>query len=341
MTMSRHRARRVRRWGRGIVSPSGTIWGVDKFEQLDPGWAIAVGAWLLHGEDDRATFGTDPQTIPISDEAKIGIVGDWGTGAFDRGASGDVISAMAALKPDVAIHLGDVYYAGLEHEERTRLIDDWPSGIPLNLTLNSNHEMYDGAHGYFEVALASEIFATQRKTSYFALENSNFVVVGLDSAYDASHEKMYMFGSLDAVQLTFLEQQVAKGKRVVVLTHHIGLKEKDGSPNDPLWSQVTSRLKSGRDLWYWGHVHAGYVHESIKGESGTGVSGRCAGHGAVPWGYASDLEKNETVTWFEQTPSPAGEPRVMNGFATLEFSGDEVTEKFFDQAGAKKWEVTS
>ncbi|HEX9394637.1 MAG TPA: hypothetical protein VF923_08300, partial [Gemmatimonadales bacterium] len=43
----------------------------------------------------------------------VGLAGDWGSGTADAYAVGD---ALGRLRPDVTIHLGDVYYAGRSDE---------------------------------------------------------------------------------------------------------------------------------------------------------------------------------------------------------------------------------
>ena len=67
--------------------------------------------------------------------------------------------------------------------------------------------------------------------SYFALENDNWVIVGLDSAYFSPEGNLYTDGLLfDANhpndQNAFLLQKGVQaqldGKKVIVLTHHNG-----------------------------------------------------------------------------------------------------------------------
>jgi hypothetical protein len=131
---------------------------------------------------------------------------------------------MAALKPHVTIHLGDVYYAGSGDQEQHNLIQLWPAGSLASLTLNSNHEMYSGAKAYFQ-AISNPPFNRQNGCSYFVLENANWVIVGLDSAYFAAEADLYLSGSLgpnEGTQIQFVQAQVAKNKKIIVLTHHNG-----------------------------------------------------------------------------------------------------------------------
>jgi hypothetical protein len=165
---------------------------------------------------------------------------------------------MVFLQPHLTIHLEDVYYAGTGDQEKHLLVDLWPKGSLGALTLNSNHEMYSGAKPYFEEALGSSLFGIQQGRSFFALENDDWVIVGLDSAYYSDAEGLYMDGALfqdggPQLQLDFLKQQAAKSKKTIVLTHHNGLTE-DGSTTTNLWSQVMSASPDGTApaYWYWG-----------------------------------------------------------------------------------------
>jgi Calcineurin-like phosphoesterase len=329
------------------VNAEGEIWGTGTYEQLDPCWAEAVAYWMEHLVLGKHTFpATAPNVIPIPDSIQIGMAGDWGTGDWRPDAnpapSTRVRKALANLTPDLTIHLGDVYYAGTNDQEQSFLLDLWPPGPLGALTLNSNHEMYPGGDAYFQKALASPLFALQQQHSFFALENSDWVIVGLDSAYYSDEQKLYLDGALYSqggpqVQLQFLQAQVAKGKQVIVLTHHNGLTQ-DGSATTALWSQVMSAFPPGTGpaYWYWGHVHAGAVYQT------TAITGnvrcRCNGHGALPWGSASDLA-NPKVAWYETRSAndPDIPERVLNGFAVLYLDRPNLKEVFYDENGGPAW----
>ena len=85
----------------------------------------------------------------------------------------------SGAQADYIVHLGDVYYAGTTGEESGNFVDLWPKAYASgnSFTLNSNHEMYYGANGYFKTALGSGApFAHQKNTSYFALTYGDWVV---------------------------------------------------------------------------------------------------------------------------------------------------------------------
>jgi calcineurin-like phosphoesterase family protein len=354
--------------GPGEVAPDGTLLGFGKYKQLDPGWILAglyyVG--LMTHVFEPAPFKTNPVIVhPSSSIVTIAVVGDWGTGEWQDGASDcpalQVKQQIAALHPDYTIHLGDVYYAGTQFgllqspgEEMTNFVNLWQPGsaaTAATFTLNSNHEMYDGANGYFGRALAAQHFAGQQQTSYFAIEGDTWVIIGLDSAYHATSPFVIEGALTDQDQINFIKQLDTTNKTVIVMTHHNGMII-EGTAQLPLWGQVAAALGGGRarppDFWYWGHIHNGIVY-SDQSAAGAATKARCVGHGGLPIGSASALQRNgrpiASVLFFANTPFPNPDPdqvnRVLNGFALLTISPDSITEQFFDQTGDIAWSQVS
>lgn len=330
------------------VDAGGQIWGTGKYEQLDSCWAEAGAVWLENVFKGKHNFPNNPPTIPIPDSVQIAMTGDWGTGNWrnpgNPSPSTDVMRHMDFLQTDLTIHLGDVYYAGTSEQEEHLLVDLWRAGSKGAFTLNSNHEMCSGGTPYFNVALAAPLFALQQGNSFFALENTHWVIVGLDSAYYADESEMYLSGSLgnNGVQLEFLKSQVEKKKKIIVLSHHNGLSQ-DGKSKTALWDQVLSCFPAGQGpaYWYWGHVHAGVVYQpqSLQPGNPATVLCRCCGHGALPWGQASELANNPNVQWYENrlAHDPEIPERVLNGFAVLYLNGPEIEEVFYDENGGVAW----
>ncbi|MGA7784184.1 MAG: hypothetical protein WB997_06025 [Candidatus Acidiferrales bacterium] len=325
------------------VDSDGVIWGTGKYEQLDPGWLEAFAVFLENIFIGKHRFITTPVVAVMPDSIKIGLAGDWGTGDWRVGSnpapSTRVGSRLGSLGLDITIHLGDVYYAGTSDQELHELTNIWPRGATPSLALNSNHEMYSAANPYFN-AIAGAPFGMQNGCSYFALENKNWVIVGLDSAYFSRELGLYMDGSIGPAggpQLTFLQVQIAKGKKVIILTHHNGLLE-DGLSATKLWAEVMSGFASGAGpaLWYWGHVHAGAVYKPFGPSN---VPARCCGHGGLPWGQASSLAASMNVAWHENrlADDPDIPQRVFNGFAVLSLNGPSVQETFYDENGGVAW----
>jgi Calcineurin-like phosphoesterase len=335
------------------VGTDGVIWGTGKWEQFDPGWAESFAVFLESLIGGKHPFVSAPQTVAIPDQVKISIAGDWGTGDWrtysNPAPSTDVRKHMALLIPDITIHLGDVYYAGTSDQEQHLLVELWPPGPSGSFALNSNHEMYSGAKPYFQ-AIGNPPFDKQGGCSYFALENSNWVIVGLDSAYFAPEGGLYMDGLLfpegkpNAQNSFLLEKGVQaqlKGKKLILLTHHNGL-DVGGLKANLLYSQVMDAFPGENKpaYWYWGHEHVGAAY---KPDESTGVRCRCCGHGALPWGQSSDLANSQNVEWYERRSANDSDipQRVLNGFAMLKLDGPNIQEVFYDENGGVAWTSAS
>lgn len=345
--------------GAGVVASDGTLFVTGTYAGLDPGWAYAAFEYVVYylGIEKKAPFSKSPATVNLTGPSTLAIAltGDWGTGEWKDGSAPScpsefVMQQIQKASPNVVIHLGDVYYAGTQSgtlglgpgEEASNFVDLWPN-FPYSFTLNSNHEMYNGGNGYFNVALASEKFASQNKTSYFAIEFNDWLIFGLDSAYyDPS--VLYMNGALvDQDQIGFIQSFDLTGKKVIVLTHHNGLTT-DGQSQTGLWNNVVSALGQAPDYWYWGHVHDGIVYSSSSA-AGSLTNARCTGHGALPFGNAYALNQSGSpipeVLYYAHTPMPnpnvQQQNRVLNGYTVLTLTANSIVENFYDETGALAW----
>jgi hypothetical protein len=339
---------------KGVVADDGTIFGESTYEQLDPHWMWAyVNYLVVKYADDRATFHTLPpaQVTPITltgataGEVKIAIVGDWGTGFYESGsAAQDVIDQIMAMtpKPDYLIHLGDVYYAGTAdlffplNEEQDNFLNVWPAAelqpAGTSFTLNSNHEMYGGAKGYYK-AVADARFAQQKNLSYFALQYGGWTLLGLDSAFfTTSH--FYMQGSIggnSGIQTAWMQSLGLAPDKTIVMTHHTGLSANGADENSLICNEVKFALGDDPAAWYWGHIHNAIVYKSPT-RTGRNTLSRCVGHGAIPFGDGWGIP-GPYVDYYAHTPdaSRPGSHRVLNGFATLTISDSgSITEEFFE-----------
>lgn len=313
------------------VTPRGGILGSGRYQLQDIRWLAAGTQWLLNIHR-KAPFEKNFRVVDMPDTASVALLGDWGTGYFSEACpASKVCQAVKAQDPDYTIHLGDVYYSGDAGEVETNFLPHWPGGRLGTFALNSNHEMYVRGRGIFEHLLKDPRFEAQGGATVFALENSHWVIVGLDSARFANKFNLYRTGRLDDSQQEFLRERVeqAGGRGIIVLTHHNGL-ELRAQRCDPLWSQVRDALGGREARWYWGHLHSAIVYRDIDG-----IRGRCCGHGAMPRGRASIMDGVGEVNWFEQSLAndPDIPPRVVNGFAMLRLDGAELQEVFIDENG--------
>ncbi len=311
------------------VLKDGTLLGCRKWELLDLLWSEALLKWIENLRH-HAPFATNPALVKMDSDVVLAIAGDWGTGPFDSHAPAvAVANQMQLALADFTIHLGDVYYAGTHSQEDVDMVG-WPQGKHGAFTLNSNHEMYSGAHGYFKEL--SKRFPVQQGTSYFALYNDDWLVVGLDSAYASDAMNLYMDGTLNTQQIEWMKT-LPKRKKLMVLSHHQGF-DISGHNKTALYQPVCDALGREPDYWYWGHLHNGICYAPQGG-----LHARCAGHGAIPYGTTSELNGHARVLWSEtQLAGDEAYPqRVLNGYVKVRLKGEEIVETFYGEDGSVRW----
>ena len=258
---------------------------LGKYE-IDPRWAESLINYYKF-LDRRVPILTPSDILPetpvqvLKDEPEIciALVGDWGVDP-DYPVGKKVLTSISARKPHYIVHLGDTYYSGLPSEEEENVLSLWPKDT-ISFALNSNHEMYAGGTGYFGSLLCDPRFASQKKLSYFALYNSNWLIVGLDTAYHGRHNsQLYQKGFLaDArdkngtVQREWLIQLLNDpqhlNKRVIILTHHDGFDIAAGNGRvtvNELWSEITGCHR--KDLWT---KITGWLHGNAAANTTTGA----------------------------------------------------------------------
>jgi hypothetical protein len=203
--------------------------------------------------------------------------------------------------------------------------------------------MYSGGRAYFEHTLPR----FQQESSYFALQNDNWLLVGLDVAY-RDHD-------IDEEQVNWLEQVIsaAENRKVLLFSHHqlFSFFEAQGTK---LAQKLGELLASGRIFaWYWGHEHRCVMYEPDPRYGG--LLGRCVGHGGMP--YAREAVKDipvdrevEGVSWrrFDtKNMVPGGlvldgpnpyiegyeEKYGPHGYMTLEFEDQHLRERIHIPTG--------
>lgn len=340
-----------------LIYTDGSVLGAGKYACYDQGWFVAFlnllqtfieVEWYNGGIFPTVT----PPTVTLSgastNEVNIALVGDWGTGDATAQA---VMKQLASMDPDYIIHVGDVYYSGSPStnayfstgEESNNLVGGWPPGyVGKSFTLNSNHEMYCGANGYFNDALLPQgsIFSAQNGSSCWALQYNDWTILGLDSAFMGSTFDAFMVGNIgdpEGTQAQWIASLNLNPDKLIVLSHHNAFSE-DGSTLSPLWAQVTGALNNNDPYaWYWGHAHYGIAYNCPVVIEGVRVVtyGRCLGHGALPYGPASGLA-GAPVAWSCTHADPNIPTQLANGFAilTLKTNGEgqvtSIVENFYD-----------
>lgn len=335
-----------------IAFGEGDLFSNYPFALNEPGWTLMIPSLLaiLLEPDLKPPFSTRPARIKVTDTdtLSLALVGDVGTGSWidgDQPCPADAImEQFKKLDLDYTIHLGDVYFLGASPFIE-KFVETWVPGRRRSFNLNSNHDMYAWAKGYFEHALTDPKFAAQQGTGYFSIEFGNWIIVGLDTAY-YDDSVVFFAGTLrDPAQKAFFQdirrQIEMTGQKVVLLTHHLGLAP-NGTQRMKLWGEIAAEDALGRDpdYWYWGHLHNGIVYSSFSA-SGEGTRCRCYGNGGIPRGAPFEFDEytgeNKPIQWYAQKSYdddlPEQRKRVMNGFATLTFTENEVVETYYHQNG--------
>jgi predicted phosphodiesterase len=273
-----------------------------KNSDCDPLWALALASYLAW----KASLKPAPYVkyesltdfvIPLPDkpELVIGLIGDWGTGLDDAKW---LLSEVMKKSPDVLIHLGDIYYAGMSDEVRDNfltIINSAAPSIPV-YTLSGNHDMYSGGTPYYwlltQLNAAPSLRPFRQQASYFCLRNANWQILAMDTGlHDCDPTTV-------TTNLTYLEDseavwhadklQNSGGRKTIVLSHHQlftafgdgvgqGTTGKALAYNPKLLS-VFQPFMTKVAIWLWGHEHNFEVFNPYIGLN----NGRCVGASAIP-----------------------------------------------------------
>jgi hypothetical protein len=315
-----------------------------KFGQFDPRWAQCA---LKYADYFVLRRGTVPYrrhqqlndfdiTGKLPAKARVALIADWGTGLD---AAFRVLGQVAAAKPDVVIHLGDIYYTGTDDEVRRAFLDPVQQILRpacpncTVLSLAGNHDMYSGGHGYY--GLLDQL---GQPASYFCLANADWQFLAIDTGLNGRFmPDRPTF--LEDTELAWLQAKVAGagGRRNVLLSHHqlfaayesVG----DGAFNPELRRQLEPLLPQV-PLWFWGHEHNFVVYESYHG-----CLARCIGHAAIP------------VDFLPMTPKFTDVPVVVtalghtggfynHGYALMDLDGPQAHVAYYQDSNpaAPIWE---
>ena len=279
----------------------------------------------------------DPDPLKTDrDFLRVAVFGDWGTGAYGAPVIADSIR-RDANRFDIVLHLGDTYYSGQPEEIKKQLVEAFPyRDDALNRSLNGNHDMYSGGQPYYDAITGGKF---QQRATHFYLQNRDWMLVGLDTAYvdhDMPPEEVAWFARVMAR---------AGDRKVVLFSHHqpFSLLDQQG-PH--LVGKLKDYLNDRRIFaWYWGHEHRCVRYDQ---HPKWGVYGRCVGHGGFPYyrdilGPVADkptwkvLKGNDNAPggWILDGPNPyvkeAPEEYGPHGYMSLEFFEGQLRE-FFHQA---------
>jgi hypothetical protein len=235
------------------------------------------------------------RTIPIAAGARIAVFGDWGTGAAPARR---ILGLIKQQKPDVLLHLGDIYYSGTGDECAANFVgvirDVFEDALPT-FTLAGNHDMYSGGGGYYDLIGKMNGGQMKQVSSFFCLrsEDSAWQLLAMDTGLH-DYSPLSVTDALTYVEddeQAWLEERVREFKgRTILASHHqlfsafsqIGKPAPDGKllAHNPSLLTLLRKLQAAGDIaaWYWGHEHNLCIYGSYVDLD----RGRCVGHGAIP-----------------------------------------------------------
>jgi len=288
-----------------------------KYGKLDPHWVDVVvekAQVLARGKHPFVSHqsGSDFR-FAMDNQATVAIVGDWGGG---NAAAQAVAAQIRNLNPDHVIHLGDVYYSGTPKEVEERFLRYWPAphAPGRSFALNSNHEMYSGGYGYFDLTLRT----FGQPASYFSLSNDHWRLIGLDTGYD-EHD-------LHPPQAEWLGQQLSGGAKNILLSHHQLFSAYERTDASRLRAKVAPVLPQIYG-WIWGHEHLAVVYDKHDG-----INAICLGNGCFPY----DLPRARPavpIKWIDDRKSDDVFYPGQHTFALLRLDGPRIDLEFVDEGG--------
>lgn len=255
-------------------------------------------------------------TIP--DNAKVVILGDFGTGLTDG-----ILMLMSILinqQPDIIIHLGDIYYAGMNSEVDAYInmfnvaFQRTGRKVPV-FSIPGNHEYMSGGAPYFNKVLqmnaANGFPQYAQAASYFCLRNQsgtlqylamdtglNSVDAWLPTALQGAYSPWLWFSEADWCVDKLKTFQQSNG-RTILLSHHqlytVSGEINDGNNVEYVGSAPKSSLQylNGNlynvfapyfgqvAAWYWGHEHILGIYRNNELTNNAGVplkKGRLVGN---------------------------------------------------------------
>jgi hypothetical protein len=323
------------------------------FTPDDPDWYVFIAKGVL----ERLAAGNAPfnpaaaEYDDVTGDARLVVVGDWGTGlprARDVAAlmQERIAQAVAAGRQVLVLHLGDVYYSGLETEDQRRFLDLWPvtqeqadAGV-TSWSLNGNHDMYSGGFGYFGTLLGDPRFRHQRSpdgkpTSFFRLRSPAWDFVGVDTSWDSDVTSGGQVGVLQDPQDRYVTAVAGQSSRKLVLfSHHQLVSVYDRADlGATLPAKLAPVLNANRvTAWWWGHEHRAITYEAAAGVRYP----RCLGHGGVPVlpDPAPPAGSTPAITWHStRSVREDGQDRTRFGFAVLDLQPDRIEVAYVDDDG--------
>ena len=246
--------------------------------------------WKVEG-NNNIDYGVIDWKLP--NDAKVGILGDWGTGMPDAIAL--LKDMMVQHQPDAIIHLGDIYYSGTPDECHRYFADVFTTvfdevlgkgkRIPV-FSIPGNHDYYAWGAEYYNVVSNLNNYEGGRSAiqpaSYFCLqtEDLGWQFLGMDSGfYDSSpanqFNPLYAGPWLHNSEIAWMQDKMSKSNGLTILLSHHQLFSANAAINgrdsvmnvvpyfNPYLYRVFSDYLSTKVAgWIWGHEHNFVMYEN-------------------------------------------------------------------------------
>ncbi len=319
--------------------------------------------WQAHAPAD-INFGVIDYLLPKN--SRVLMIGDWGTHMPDNAAL--LRQALKQFKPDVIIHLGDVYYSGTVEECTANVLDVLdaimadvkPEKRPAFFTIPGNHDYYSGGAGFYRTIakVNSGIAGCTQQASYFCLrtEDDRWQFLGMDTGYGDRNPVEQQAPILQVHEGAWHRDKLETFKgTTILLSHHqlISAKEKlNGGQRPYLNENLYATFKQYFDriaAWYWGHEHNFILFENdlkIQGDDKSLKKGRLLGCSA----YEETQDEDPYTINNPEAPFMKKMPRLglsryktdlqrfyNHAFAVLEVAPEKIKASYYEYPS---WGVT-
>ena len=270
---------------------------IGHFANLDPLFVECIfdfvkWYWLAHRKPEYrdwkqsasgTNFGVVDHLIP--GDAKVGLIGDWGTGMDDAGILLERL--LSDHSPAVLIHLGDIYYSGTPFEAQHNfgaVLDRVRADLHLSntdlrvYTLPGNHDYYSGGIGFYRLIDSLNQGGSGQTASYFCLRTSDGSVqfLGMDTGfYDrdpgVGFDADRVAPKIHDSELEWLLDKINgfPGKTILFSHHqlfssHSALNGLNSGRVPYLNQALLDAFRPSFDriaAWFWGHEHSLMIFE--------------------------------------------------------------------------------
>ena len=310
-----------------------------QYSVCDPLWAKAllefdkndvVVPYRHYESIDDFVEPLEPRIEPAAEGSlKIAFVADWATGtAFAK----NVMRCIGEERPDVVIHLGDVYYSGTKDEMQDHFLSIVREYLPAEtrvFNLAGNHDLYAGGEGYYWL-----IDELGQPASYFCLRNDHWQVLAIGAPPEVGNPmaSQYKVPPIDPKEAEWHRHKIdtADGRKTIMLSHYQLFTASGNIARTPenllmalnpvLFNEFGEHLTE-IDAWLWGHEHNLAAFEPYLGLE----RGRCIGSGAIP--VATLWKPYETLSNLA-LPAGVDGPPVMSPDCRLGHDGDHYHHAF-------------